>query len=71
MVKKQPFWWFKCPVCHKNIQKVYPDTVAYGTPFYCRFCKIEHFPAIWLGTELGIDEPFPVDVDLPDGPQAD
>ena len=24
MVKKD-FWWFKCPVCHKNIQKVYPN----------------------------------------------
>ena len=58
------FWWYKCPVCHKNIQKVYRDTVAYGMPFYCRFCKIEHFPTIWMGNELDVDEPFPMPVDL-------
>ena len=52
--------WYTCPTCHKNLQKVTPETVLYGTPVYCRKCRVEWFPTIYLGRELGDDEPFPM-----------
>lgn len=68
---KRPFWWYKCNACHKNIQKIYPDTISYGTPFYCRFCKVEHFPSIWFGEELSNDVPFPLDENMPENLRED
>ncbi|MEG1594187.1 MAG: hypothetical protein RR350_07215 [Oscillibacter sp.] len=53
--------WYYCPVCHRKIHKVAPDSVSYGLPFYCKPCKQEFFPTIWKGRELGDDEPFPME----------
>lgn len=52
--------WFKCEVCRRNIQKIEPGSILHGVPIYCRSCKINHYPSIWMGVELDRDEPFPV-----------
>lgn len=38
--------------------KVERDSVLFGVPVYCRKCKVEWFPTVYLGRELGDDEPF-------------
>ena len=53
--------WYTCPSCHKNLQKIPEDAVLFGIPIYCRKCKVEWFPTIYLGRELGEDEPFPME----------
>jgi len=52
--------WYTCPTCHKRLQRVEPASILYGTPVYCRKCKVEWFPAIYNGRELDEDEPFHV-----------
>lgn len=52
--------WYTCPVCHRKLQKLQHDSILYNTPVYCRTCKIEWFPSIFDGRELGEDEPFPL-----------
>lgn len=49
--------WYTCPVCHRNLQKVEKESVLYGVPVYCRKCKVSWYPTIYLGRELGEDEP--------------
>ena len=53
--------WYTCPSCHKNLQKIPEDAVLFGIPIYCRKCKVGWFPTIYLGRELGEDEPFPME----------
>ena len=50
--------WYTCPACRRRLLKVEEDSVMYGMPVYCRKCKVEWFPTIYLGRELGEDEPF-------------
>lgn len=33
--------------------KVERDSVLFGVPVYCRKCKVEWFPTVYLGRELG------------------
>ena len=44
--------WYTCPKCHKGIQKVTGNTVLYGTPVYCRKCRREWWPTIFMGQEI-------------------
>ena len=44
--------WFTCPRCRKNLQQVRGNTVMLGAPIYCRKCKMEWFPKIYMGREL-------------------
>ena len=41
--------WF---TCRKNLQQVRGNTVMLGAPIYCRKCKMEWFPKIYMGREL-------------------
>lgn len=52
--------WYECPYCGKKLQKIPEHSVLYGTPVYCRHCKVEWYPTVWFGKELDDDEPFPV-----------
>ena len=54
--------WYECPACGKKLLKVSADSILYGTPIYCRKCKVEWFPAIYAGQELDDDTPFPVNL---------
>lgn len=51
--------WYYCPGCGKKLLRVPSDGLMYGMPVYCRSCKVEWFPTIFEGRELGDDEPFP------------
>lgn len=53
-------WVYRCPICGKALQHILPDSVIYNTPIYCRKCKISHYPTIFDGRELDMDEPFPI-----------
>lgn len=55
--------WYTCPACHKDLQKIGPRSILHETPVYCRKCKVEWFPAIYFGRELGEDEPFPLKIE--------
>ena len=50
--------WYTCPICHRNLQKVEPGSILYGVPIYCRKCKVDWYPTIYLGRELADDEPL-------------
>jgi hypothetical protein len=52
--------WYHCPACGKRLLKTPPDSVLYGLPVWCRRCKVDWFPTIFNGWELGEDEPFPL-----------
>lgn len=52
--------WYVCPTCGKHLRKVPPDSIMYNMPVWCRSCKVEWFPAIFNGQELGDDDPFPL-----------
>ena len=52
--------WYCCPTCGKRIQKLESSSVIYGTPLRCRVCKVDWYPTIFQGAELGDDEPFPM-----------
>ena len=52
--------WYVCPTCGKRILKVPPDSIMYNMPVWCRSCKVEWFPTIFNGQELGDDDPFPL-----------
>lgn len=52
--------WYCCPTCGKRIQKLESSSVIYGTPLRCRVCKVDWYPTIFQGSELGDDEPFPM-----------
>ena len=51
---------YTCPVCHRRLIKVLPNSVLCNTPVYCKKCKVEWFPSIYMGKELEDDEPFPI-----------
>lgn len=51
--------WYHCPVCGKKLMKIPGNSVMFGVPVYCRFCKVEWYPTIYEGVEIGLDEPFP------------
>lgn len=50
--------WYCCPTCGKKIQPIEPDSVIYNTALRCRMCKVDWYPTIYMGNELGEDEPF-------------
>lgn len=50
--------WFCCPACGKRIHPIERGSVIYNTPMRCRVCKVDWYPTIYLGRELGDDEPF-------------
>lgn len=52
--------WYCCPACGSRLLKVMPDSVMSNIPVWCRRCKVEWFPAIFNGVELGADDPFPL-----------
>ena len=52
--------WYLCPVCGKRLLKIPPDSIMYNMPVWCRSCKVEWFPIIFNGQELGDDDPFPL-----------
>ena len=49
--------WYTCPRCGKKLMKILPESVVYGTPVYCRACKLEWFPMIYRGEEITGDIP--------------
>lgn len=53
--------WYCCPICGKHIQKIEQESVIHGTPLYCKLHHAAFYPDIWMGRELGADEPFPID----------
>ncbi len=50
--------WYCCPACGKRIQVIERGSVLYNTPLRCRVCKVDWYPTIYMGKELGEDEPF-------------
>ena len=52
--------WYVCPTCGKRIQKIPADAILNNVPMWCRRCKVEWYPSIYDGMELGPDEPFPL-----------
>lgn len=44
--------WYTCPRCHKRLMRILPETVLYGVPVYCRPCKKEWMPTIFMGREI-------------------
>ena len=50
--------WYLCPCCGKHVQRVEADSIIVGTPLNCRRCKVDWYPSIYLGRELGADEPI-------------
>lgn len=50
--------WYHCPTCGKHVQKITEESVVYNTPFYCRNCKVDWYPAIYMGREIDEDTPF-------------
>lgn len=55
--------WYCCPMCGKRIQPLDPGSVIYNTALRCRACKVDWYPTIYMGKELGEDEPFPSEPD--------
>lgn len=52
--------WYVCPTCGKRLQKIPSDAILCNVPIWCRPCKIEWYPSIFDGQELGPDDPFPL-----------
>lgn len=50
--------WYHCPSCDKKLIKVPEDAMMFGIPVYCRPCKVEWYPTIFKGKEIGDDDPF-------------
>ncbi len=49
---------YTCPMCGRRLMRIPYESVVYGTPVYCRKCKVEWFPSIYHGVEFSDDEPF-------------
>lgn len=38
--------WITCPICHRKLQRVAPDTRAENLPIWCPRCKTEYTVSI-------------------------
>ncbi|MET0017135.1 cysteine-rich KTR domain-containing protein [Oscillibacter sp.] len=57
MVKKE--WWYHCPHCGWNVQRLTEDSVLENVPLYCKRCHKVSCPRIHAGREYGSNEASP------------
>ena len=45
-IKAEQKGWITCPICHRKLQRVAPETTAENLPVWCPRCKTEYTVSI-------------------------